>query len=77
MKNKWKEFAINQVMSCYGGDAADLYDALMDSPEGDLADVFNKYNALEWEPFEGWGPSRIAGVIYNMARVAQETEELE
>lgn len=74
MKNKWKEFAINEMLSIYNGDAVELYDAMMDPPEGDLDDVFAKYDVLEWEPFENYGHDYMVGQIHSPARHAAEAE---
>lgn len=74
INNKWKIFALTQVLSDYTGSGVELFDKLAACEYGESDAIFEDFAVIEWHPFEYWGADEIADVIINMATKAQQTE---
>lgn len=72
MKNKWKSFAVNQVLSSWDtGISADvLYDQLLTR---NLTDLFDQYDVVEHPHFSSWSPALLA---HNILKLASQAEEI-
>lgn len=82
LKDKWKTFAMGQVMSLWGegedrdDEAVECFDALTDATCNDHGRaVMEERNIVPWEPFEDWTVFDLASLVYSMASTAQHYEE--
>ena len=73
--NKWKRFAIYQILSDWDElqDASNLYDVIAETANDDLVKIFDEYNVAVWQPFEDWTLTDIVNLLTEMATRAQET----
>lgn len=71
---KWKEFAIANMLSDWEGEAAELYDKLMEADSSELAALFENHSIDIWEPFEYWEEVDVVDKIQDIAIAAQNTE---
>ena len=77
ISNKWKRFAIEQVLSDWGNIAPDdLFDLIVDTENDNLVVLFSDYDVSVWQPFEDWHLSNVADHIVEMATRAQQCEYL-
>lgn len=72
--NKWKVFAVSNILSYWDGDAAKLFDKLMKSDNDKLPKIFKAYSIDVWEPFEYWDEIDVVDKIVDLAVHAQNIE---
>ena len=79
MKEKWKRFAIEQVLSSWSAKVAPeiLFDWVRDTEDAALVSLFDDYDVSVWQPFEDWPLSDIANLIVELATRAEEVERSE
>lgn len=74
IENKWKRFAVSQILSDWGDiDSSDLFDLMVIEDNEGLEELFDQYDVIVWEPFESWHNIDVAKQIYSLASAAQET----
>lgn len=72
--NKWKIFALNQILSDYTGSGVELFDKLAAADYGESDPIFEDFSVIEWQPFEYRGADDIADLIIELATRAQQIE---
>ena len=72
--DKWKIFALNQILNDYSGSGVELFDKLEAADYGESDAIFEDHAAIEWQPFEYNSPDDLGDLIIDLARRAQITE---
>ena len=75
--NKWKIFALSQILSDYTGNGVELFDKLAAAEYGESDAIFEDFSVIEWHPFEYRGADDISDLIIELATRAQQTENEE
>lgn len=76
ISNKWRKWAVMQILSNWTGDALDVFNALYDANDEYQTDqVFAKYDIIVWQPFEHWSNNDVADYIADLAREAWNCEK--
>jgi hypothetical protein len=75
MDDKWKAFAVGQVLSSYSDriEPEALFDRIMQTDDAGLRELFRECDVLVWEPFAQWDYALVANHMSEMAEVAQQT----
>ena len=81
MKNiddKWKGFAIAEILSDWTGDPVEIFDKFASSEYGETRAIFDQHSITEWQPFENWDMDAIAelavAIAYRAQPIANEQE---
>jgi len=73
IENKWKRFAVSQVLSDWGDIASDdLFDRMVIEDEEGLPHLFDEFDVLVWDKFEDMPYRWVADHIETLAHAAQE-----
>jgi hypothetical protein len=72
--NKWKIFAMGQILADWNADTVVVFDAITDSTHDEAITDFEFFEIDPWEVFENWPPVDICKLIWTMANEAQTTE---
>lgn len=75
--NKWKIFALSQILSDYTGSGVELFDKLAAAEYGESDAIFEDFSVIEWQPYEYRGADNISDLIIELATCAQQTENKE
>ena len=77
MDNKWKEFALGQVLSGYSDkvDPVILFDWIGETANEDRPKLFEDYDVVVWGPFATWTEEAVANHLYELAEDAQRTAD--
>jgi len=74
ISNKWKIFAMGQILADWNADAVVIFDAITGSTNDEANKHFEHFEIDAWETFENWDPVDICELIWIMANEAQQTE---
>lgn len=79
VKNKWKSFAMGQVMSSWTDKitAYEVYDAIYNAEVEELEELFEKHDILPWQVYEDWELVDIRDQLCGLAEDAQQYDNLE
>ena len=72
--NKWKIFAMGQILADWNADAVLIFDTITGSTNDEANKHFEYFEIDPWEVFENWQPVDICELIWTMANEAQTTE---
>ena len=74
IENKWKRFAMGEVLSDWEGDASPeyMFDLIVNAEDSELPDVFEENGIAVWEPYEDWSFASVADYALSLAQRAQE-----
>jgi uncharacterized protein YbdZ (MbtH family) len=74
IENRWKRFAVCQVLSDWAGDmdAADLFDRMVIEDEEGISHLFDECDVSVWNKFEDMPYGWVADHIESIAHAAQE-----
>jgi len=77
IENKWKRFAMSQVLSDWGCDigSAELFDLMLAADDRELERLFDEYCVLVWDKFEDMPNRWVVDHIESMAHAAQEVAQ--
>ena len=62
--NKWKIFAMGQILADWNADAVVVFDAITDSTTDEAITDFEFFEIDPWEVFENWQPVDICKLIW-------------
>ena len=76
IKNKWKRFAMNQVLSGHSlkVDTVALYGLIEQTADVELQALFDEYEILVWQQFDNLPIRDVVCQITELATGAQEVE---
>jgi hypothetical protein len=72
--DKWKFFAMANFLSDWEGEAAELFDKLLEADSKELANLFEAHEISVWYPFENWLEIDVLEKIWDVAFSAQQVE---
>ena len=72
--DKWKFFAMANILSDWEGEAAELFDKLQEAEENELEALFEAFSIDAWHPFEYWAEVDVVEKIIDIATSAQQVE---
>lgn len=72
--NKWKIFAMGQILADWNSDTVVVFDAITSCNNDELDKYFARFEIDPWEAFENYDSDDICKFIWTMANEAQQTE---
>lgn len=72
--DKWKFFAMANILSDWTGEASEVFDKLQEAEDSELAGLFEAFSVDVWYPFEYWAEVDVVEKIIDIATSAQQIE---